>query len=307
MRTGHLPSREVANTYSLAMPKPPTSPAERAPVRARPRRHLLLLALTAVALPLVAFAPAGATVDAPDQATVTIPVPSAPSVPSATPWQVTVLEGDRVVRAVTSARTVDEMLDDLGIVRGPLDRVEAVPDRRAAGPTPLRLVRVELDVERREVALPLDVARIDDLERLRGFIEVVSEGSPGLSVVTDLVLRVDGEVESRLTVDTLVIRPSIARIERVGTREVQGASVWDALARCEASGRWDAVRHVNDELSYHGGLQFDPRTWDAFRPSAFPILASQASREQQITVAERVLEAQGWGAWPACSARLGLR
>ena len=32
-----------------------------------------------------------------------------------------------------------------------------------------------------------------------------------------------------------------------------------------------------------------------------------AGRAEQIRVAQRVLASQGWGAWPSCSARLGLR
>ena len=64
---------------------------------------------------------------------------------------------------------------------------------------------------------------------------------------------------------------------------------------------------MNSRVSYHGGLQFDARTWSAYRPEGFPALASEATREQQIEVAERVLARQGWGAWPACSRRLGLR
>lgn len=79
--------------------------------------------------------------------------------------------------------------------------------------------------------------------------------------------------------------------------------VWDQLAECESSGNWS----INTGNGYSGGLQFAPTTWRGFKPSGYPDLAHQASREQQIVVAERVLDAQGWGAWPACSARLGIR
>ncbi|MDO5671027.1 MAG: DUF3235 domain-containing protein, partial [Corynebacterium sp.] len=57
---------------------------------------------------------------------------------------------------------------------------------------------------------------------------------------------------------------------------------------------------------YHGGLQFSPSTWRAYGGTEFAPYAYQATREQQIAVAERTLAGQGWGAWPACSARLGL-
>lgn len=85
----------------------------------------------------------------------------------------------------------------------------------------------------------------------------------------------------------------------------QGAadSTWDRLAQCESGQRWD----YNGSSGFDGGLQFSPRTWSGFGGGEFARYAYQATREEQIAVAERVLAAQGWGAWPACSRRLGIR
>lgn len=79
-------------------------------------------------------------------------------------------------------------------------------------------------------------------------------------------------------------------------------SDWDRLAQCEAGGNWG----INTGNGYHGGLQFSPSTWNAFGGGQYAPTANQASRDQQIAVAEKVLAGQGWGAWPACSAKLGL-
>lgn len=79
-------------------------------------------------------------------------------------------------------------------------------------------------------------------------------------------------------------------------------SDWDRLAQCESGGNW----HINTGNGYYGGLQFSASTWNAFGGNEFASTADQASREQQIYVAEKVLAQQGWGAWPACSASLGL-
>ena len=76
-------------------------------------------------------------------------------------------------------------------------------------------------------------------------------------------------------------------------------STWDALAQCESSGNWA----INTGNGYTGGLQFSPTTWAAYGGTGS---AADASREQQIAVAERVQASQGWGAWPSCSAKLGL-
>ncbi|HEX7133227.1 MAG TPA: transglycosylase family protein [Iamia sp.] len=79
-----------------------------------------------------------------------------------------------------------------------------------------------------------------------------------------------------------------------------GGGRWDALAQCESGGNWS----TNTGNGYSGGLQFSPSTWAAYGGSGS---AHNASREQQIAVAERVLAAQGWGAWPSCSSQLGYR
>ena len=77
------------------------------------------------------------------------------------------------------------------------------------------------------------------------------------------------------------------------------ASTWDSLAQCESGGNWG----INTGNGYAGGLQFSPSTWAAYGGTGS---AANASREQQIAVAERVQAGQGWGAWPACAAKLGL-
>lgn len=85
-----------------------------------------------------------------------------------------------------------------------------------------------------------------------------------------------------------------------GTANAVPNSVWDRLAQCESGGNWQ----INTGNGYYGGLQFSAGTWRAFGGKGLP---HQASRGQQIAVAERTLAAQGWGAWPACSRKLGLR
>ena len=80
-------------------------------------------------------------------------------------------------------------------------------------------------------------------------------------------------------------------------------SVWDDIAECESGGDWS----IDTGNGYSGGLQFAAGTWRGFGGEEFASMAHEASRAQQIEVAERVLDEQGWGAWPTCSRRLGLR
>lgn len=69
---------------------------------------------------------------------------------------------------------------------------------------------------------------------------------------------------------------------------------WDAIAQCESGGNW----HIDS--TYDGGLQFHPDTWLAYGGGRYARYAWQATREQQIAIAEKVLDGQGPGAWPNC-------
>jgi nucleoid-associated protein YgaU len=76
---------------------------------------------------------------------------------------------------------------------------------------------------------------------------------------------------------------------------------WDAIAQCESGGNWS----INTGNGYSGGLQFSRSTWLAYGGGQYAPTAGQASRSQQIAVAERTLAGQGIGAWPTCGKRAG--
>ena len=78
---------------------------------------------------------------------------------------------------------------------------------------------------------------------------------------------------------------------------------WDGMAQCESGGNWN----TNTGNGYYGGLQFSPRTWQSYGGGAYADTADHATRSQQIAIAEKVLQAQGWNAWPTCSKKVGLR
>ena len=83
-----------------------------------------------------------------------------------------------------------------------------------------------------------------------------------------------------------------------GTAAAQSGVNWDAVAQCESGGNWA----INSGNGYYGGLQFSPATWRANGGAGLP---HQASREEQIRVAENVLRTQGIGAWPTCGKKGG--
>ncbi|KAB1150466.1 LysM peptidoglycan-binding domain-containing protein [Streptomyces luteolifulvus] len=86
-----------------------------------------------------------------------------------------------------------------------------------------------------------------------------------------------------------------------GNAAAADGGVWDRIAQCESGGNW----HINTGNGYYGGLQFSAGTWRAYGGTAYAPTADRASKSQQIAVATKVQRAQGWGAWPTCSARAG--
>ncbi len=104
------------------------------------------------------------------------------------------------------------------------------------------------------------------------------------------------------TTATLTTALAASGFLSMSTASAADDNTWDALAQCESSGDW----HINTGNGYYGGLQFLPSTWESFGGTQYASRADLATREQQIATAEKVLDVQGWGAWPACSAQLGL-
>ncbi|MFJ3304883.1 transglycosylase family protein [Streptomyces sp. NPDC086549] len=81
-----------------------------------------------------------------------------------------------------------------------------------------------------------------------------------------------------------------------GTASAATASEWDAVAQCESGGNWA----INTGNGYYGGLQFSASTWAAYGGAKYAGTADKATKAQQIEIAEKVLAAQGKGAWPVC-------
>ena len=100
---------------------------------------------------------------------------------------------------------------------------------------------------------------------------------------------------SRSAVRSKVIRPKVIRAKAVPTGDV-----WARLRQCESGGRYN----ISTGNGFYGAYQFHPRTW---RGLGYPGLPHQAPPEMQDEAARKLQARSGWGQWPACSRRLGLR
>jgi LysM repeat protein len=91
-----------------------------------------------------------------------------------------------------------------------------------------------------------------------------------------------------------------APLMAAGNASAATASEWDAVAQCESGGNWS----INTGNGYYGGLQFSASTWAGYGGTQYAATADQASKAQQIEIAEKVLAGQGKGAWPVCGTGL---
>lgn len=94
--------------------------------------------------------------------------------------------------------------------------------------------------------------------------------------------------------------PVSAPVVQAAPVPASNGGVWDRLAQCESGGNWS----INTGNGFYGGLQFTLSSWQAVGGSGYP---HQASKSEQIARAEKLQAIQGWGAWPACTAKLGIR
>jgi hypothetical protein len=142
-------------------------------------------------------------------------------------------------------------------------------------------------------------AQRDDAETR--YAQVTDQPAP---TITRTVTAPPETVKVTVRVTERASRSQVARSTPRATSSALG-STWDRLAQCESGGNWQ----INTGNGYGGGLQFSLRYWP-FMANLADVNARypwQATKAEQIAVAEVILSRQGWQAWPACSRKLGLR
>ncbi|EEI17631.1 resuscitation-promoting factor [Corynebacterium lipophiloflavum] len=233
-----------------------------------------------------------------------------------TPKIVSINDGGNVVYTSEAAKTVGDLLAARGITFDTNDRLN-VPLSAPLEPN-MRIVLDRVDVSETSESVEFDAPAkvVEDANLPAGTEEVREPGAKGEKKVLYRTVTVNGVVESSGPAGEEEIRPAVpatvvrgtkaaatATAAAAGAPSVAGGSVWDQIAQCESGGNWS----INTGNGYYGGLQFNAGTWAAYGGTQYAPTADLATREQQIAIAEKTQAAQGWGAWPACTAKLGLR
>lgn len=239
-----------------------------------------------------------------------------------TPKKFTLNDGGKDGRMSLPARTVGEIFEMRGTPLGKEDKVTPAANTPLKEGMHVEVTRIANREETKVEEIPAPERVKEDPNMPEGEEKVVEKGAPGKARVVATVRTVNGEEVSRKEKSSKEITAPKERVIIRGTKKadkdegkdkgsntgaaapaVANGSVWDQLAQCEAGGDWS----INTGNGFSGGLQFTPSTWAGFGGTEYAPAAHMATREQQIAVAERVQAAQGWGAWPACTSKMGLR
>jgi len=226
---------------------------------------------------------------------------------------ITLLDGGLPPKAIQStALSVGDLLTQQGVPLGDRDLVTPARNSLVLPGMTVQVTRVLTEERTYKQLVAPPVKKVRD-PRLPVGSEVVEDpGAPGEQIVTFRVTLANGQEADRKELGAQEVTPPRPATVRVGAKQsakqymatgATGATVWDQLARCESGGNWAA----NSGNGYYGGLQFDKATWSANGGTQYAPYPHQASREEQIEVAQRVRNARGnYHAWPTCSSQVGL-
>ncbi len=232
----------------------------------------------------------------------------------------------------TLGATVADALQQAEVKVGQLDRVIPAPETALAAGMTITVNRVEQKTATETQPVGFQVVDKDDATLAKGTTRTTTKGVAGQTTLTYTETWVDGKLESRTQTGAQVSTAPVDQVVAVGTKvatpvkapaapavpavpagpaapapatpppagttsgaglNLANAAMWDRIARCESGGNW----HINTGNGYYGGLQFAASTWSSTGGGDFASRADLASREQQITVANRLYAKAGLGPW----------
>ncbi|HEV7148817.1 MAG TPA: ubiquitin-like domain-containing protein [Pedococcus sp.] len=237
-----------------------------------------------------------------------------------TPKNVVVRVDGKNLTETTTAPTVADVLGELNVTPGPTDRVQPGLTTPVTDGLHIAVLRVSASQVKETVAIPAPVTTRSDPSLPAGQSSTIQAGSDGAKILTYKVTTVDGKIETKQLLGSQVTQQPVTRIVAQGTKaapapapaapapsagntsgaglNTSNSAMWDRIAQCESGGNW----HINTGNGYYGGLQFDYNSWLANGGADFAPRADLASREQQITVANRYYAKAGLGPWSCAHA-----
>jgi uncharacterized protein YabE (DUF348 family) len=240
------------------------------------------------------------------------------------PRAITVTVDGKTLPTSTTVATVADALQQLAVTVGPLDWVQPAPSTAVTNGLAISVKRVVRKSVAETQAIGFATVRTNDATLTAGTTRTSAEGVAGVRALTWSETWIDGQLASRVQASSTVTTPPVNRVLAIGTKplpvvaappaaptapsptppppsgptsgagiNLANAAMWDRIAACESGGNWS----INTGNGYYGGLQFNSGTWLSNGGGDFASRADLASREQQITVANRLYAARGLGPW----------
>ncbi|NEA31956.1 resuscitation-promoting factor [Streptomyces sp. SID13031] len=228
-----------------------------------------------------------------------------------TPKTLQIVRLGKAVAVKSMATTVGEALTTAKI---PYDADDQIVPATATvlkpgSVTKVVVIKVDTRTITEQQAIAFGKKETKDAKLTEGETKTTAKGVKGSKTVKYVVTYLDGKLSSKKLVSSDVVTKPVDELVTVGTKpkteEPTGdtppatgnAGAWDRIAACESGGNWSA----NTGNGYYGGLQFGHGTWVAYGGDAYANNAHQASKAQQIAIAEKVRAARGsYGDWPVC-------
>ena len=231
----------------------------------------------------------------------------------ATQKKIIIVDAGKKRTITTTGQTLADALAAAKIKVDDDDKLSASANTRLVDGAKFTFTDVEISSKTKKVKVDFDTVRKESSKLKKGVTKIDTPGERGVRAVTCKIVRENDKIVKRAKIKSKLISKPVTEVILVGTKKTTSStkkssggsttpsgSVWDKLAKCESGGNWS----INTGNGYYGGLQFSLSTWRAYGGSGMP---NKASREQQIAIAKKLQADAGWGAWPACSAKLGLR
>ncbi len=228
--------------------------------------------------------------------------------------------------ALTIAGTVTDALTAAGIAPDADDIVTPAADTALTDGLAIAFVDVEVKSSTKNVDIPFTKSETPSAEMEKGTKKVTQKGVNGFKRETYSDVHHDGVLISSKLADSVISEQPVQQVTTVGTKVVEKAPVaaeapasssdsadseaasgsssgaglntarsamWDRIAKCESGNNWS----INTGNGYYGGLQFNKQTWRSVNGQDFAALPHQASRAEQITVANRLYAQRGTQPW----------
>ncbi|WP_353080742.1 transglycosylase family protein [Tessaracoccus lapidicaptus] len=219
------------------------------------------------------------------------------------------------------AGTVADVLAEAGVTPDADDKVTPAPATELEDGMAVSFVDVEVKESSKNVAIDFTKKSVKTDDLFEGTTKVKTTGVDGVAreIYTDVYE--DGTLISSTLKETVVSTQPVQQVTLVGTKKrpvattqssssssssstssssSSGAGInlareamWDRIAQCESTGRWS----INTGNGYYGGLQFNLQTWLSVDGDDFAYYPHQATRAEQITVANRLYEIRGTQPW----------